>query len=368
MSDRSSRRNFLAAGFALPAAGLNGGAGRRIALSAAAANDVPLRYRTLGNTGIKVTEMGFGCMITSDPSVIEKAADLGINFFDTARVYGGGNNERIGSLGRVPWWNFVDWTKQWPSGVPPAEPDGSSAPLDLQLLLAYQWAAQLENALGSKALAAEYESSAARLRTTTRELYFDASRGIMADTPRKHDFSQHSTVLAVLAGVLQGDEARQALERISSDPSLTQCSIYFRYYLHHAMARAGMGDRYLDSLGQWRDMLSRGLSTWAEQADPTRSDCHAWGASPNIELFRTVLGIDSAAPGFRKVLIRPALGNLTRVSGAIPHPMGEIQVALELHGSELHAKVALPEGVTGEFQWRHQTRSLPSGDSEVVFR
>jgi hypothetical protein len=34
-------------------------------------------------------------MITSDQSVVERAADLGINYFDTARGYGGGNNERM---------------------------------------------------------------------------------------------------------------------------------------------------------------------------------------------------------------------------------------------------------------------------------
>jgi hypothetical protein len=34
-------------------------------------------------------------MITSDPSVIERAADLGINYFDTARGYQHGNNERM---------------------------------------------------------------------------------------------------------------------------------------------------------------------------------------------------------------------------------------------------------------------------------
>ncbi len=95
MTDHSSRRDFLTAGLALPAAGLNGGAERRIAPFSAAAAGVPLKFRKLGNTGIKVTEMGFGCMITSDPSVIEKAADMGINYFDTARVYGGGNNERM---------------------------------------------------------------------------------------------------------------------------------------------------------------------------------------------------------------------------------------------------------------------------------
>jgi hypothetical protein len=52
-----------------------------------------------------------------------------------------------GSLLRMPWWNFVDWVKEWPNGEPLADADGSSAAaLDLQLLMAYQWAADLENA------------------------------------------------------------------------------------------------------------------------------------------------------------------------------------------------------------------------------
>jgi predicted aldo/keto reductase-like oxidoreductase len=34
-------------------------------------------------------------MLTSDPSVVERAADLGINYFDSARGYQGGNNERM---------------------------------------------------------------------------------------------------------------------------------------------------------------------------------------------------------------------------------------------------------------------------------
>ncbi|MGE5644752.1 MAG: aldo/keto reductase [Acidobacteriota bacterium] len=71
-----SRRNFLSNFEASPAA-------------------PKLEYRKLGKTGLKLTSVGFGCMITSDPSVIERAADLGINYFDTARVYQGGNNERM---------------------------------------------------------------------------------------------------------------------------------------------------------------------------------------------------------------------------------------------------------------------------------
>ena len=54
-----------------------------------------IRKRKLGKTGLELSEVGFGCMITSDQSVVERAADLGIDHFDTARGYQNGNNERM---------------------------------------------------------------------------------------------------------------------------------------------------------------------------------------------------------------------------------------------------------------------------------
>jgi hypothetical protein len=270
-----------------------------------------------------------------------------------------------GSLARLPWWNFVDWTKQWADGVPPALAGGNSAPLDLQLLLGYQWAAEMEASLGNKALAEDDRRAAAQLRDSIRRLYWDAGRLLYADTPDKREYSQQANALAVLAEVSGGAEAQDLIERVAADPSMVQCSIYFRHYLHSAMNKAGAGDRYLDMLGPWRAMLDRGLTTWAETADPTRSDCHAWGASPNYELFRTVLGIDSAAPGFARVVIRPFLGRLTRLSGAIPHPKGEVAVTLALDNGKLEAGVTLPAAVAGIFEWHGQTRELHPGENHL---
>jgi predicted aldo/keto reductase-like oxidoreductase len=99
MESKTSRREFLSAGLALPVVG----ASSRLGFLNPSENTVPepaespvkLNYKTLGNTGLKVTTVGFGCMITSDPSVIQRAADIGINYFDTARGYQHGNNERM---------------------------------------------------------------------------------------------------------------------------------------------------------------------------------------------------------------------------------------------------------------------------------
>ena len=88
----ASRRDFLATGLALPVAEL---ATASVPVAAPAAKQPKLTYRTLGKTGLKVTSLSFGCMTTSDPSVIERAADIGIIHFDTARSYQNGNNERM---------------------------------------------------------------------------------------------------------------------------------------------------------------------------------------------------------------------------------------------------------------------------------
>ncbi len=92
MDGKASRRSFLAAGLAAPAAGL---ARRTMDVAYGVGAAAPVSYRTLGRTGLKVSAVGFGCMITSDASVIERAAEAGINYFDTARGYQGGNNERM---------------------------------------------------------------------------------------------------------------------------------------------------------------------------------------------------------------------------------------------------------------------------------
>ena len=54
-----------------------------------------LEYRTLGKTGLKVTAVSMGVMNCSDPAVLLRAYDLGVNFYDTADCYMKGRNEEM---------------------------------------------------------------------------------------------------------------------------------------------------------------------------------------------------------------------------------------------------------------------------------
>ncbi|GLB60914.1 hypothetical protein NCCP133_30460 [Cytobacillus sp. NCCP-133] len=65
-----------------------------------------MEYRTLGKTGLKVFEIGFGGWaiggdawgsVEDQKSIpaMNHAFNLGVNFFDTADVYGAGHSETL---------------------------------------------------------------------------------------------------------------------------------------------------------------------------------------------------------------------------------------------------------------------------------
>lgn len=274
-----------------------------------------------------------------------------------------------GSLRGTPYWNFIDWVggKGWNFAMPPKGRDGASAILDLQLLMAYQWAAELEANMGMPAYAMLYKEKAARLKQTIQHKYWNAAKNLYADTDEKDVYSQHANALAILAGVADPKDIPGICKQLLTDNTLTQCTIYFKYYLHLALTRGGFGNDYLKWMDVWRDNIRMGLTTWAEVSDlpNSRSDCHAWGASPNIEFFRIVLGIDSDAPGFTKIRIAPHLGELTNASGEIPHPNGKVAVAYRLDSNKWKIKIFLPERTTGTLVWKAKKYRLKTGENNL---
>ena len=68
-----------------------------------------MKYRKIGKTGLHVSEIGFGCgnvggllirgTHREQVKAVERALELGINYFDTAASYGNGQSEK--NLGRV---------------------------------------------------------------------------------------------------------------------------------------------------------------------------------------------------------------------------------------------------------------------------
>ena len=282
-----------------------------------------------------------------------------------------GYQKADGSLKDVPQWMFTDWVnnnKDWKFGIAPMSENGTSAVLDLQLLWAYQVAADLEQKLGDAAIAKQYQKSIEQLKKTIRSKYWDAGKKLFADREAKDAFSQHVNTLAILTDVATQAEIKEIANQLLTNTSLASASIYFKYYLHQALIKAGLGNDYLKWLDKWRENIKMGLTTWAETSDieTTRSDCHAWGASPNIEFYRTILGIDSDGVGFSKVKIKPNLGQLTDIAGSIPHPKGTISVAYKKENNRWKIQISLPKTVNGTLNWKGKNITLREGNNEIL--
>jgi alpha-L-rhamnosidase len=277
--------------------------------------------------------------------------------------------QKDGSLKNVPYWLFTDWVseKGWDSGAGPFGKDGNSAMLDLQLLWAYQLAAEMEDKIGMKQYASLYKQFAAQLKRTIKNKYWDSGRRIFADRSEKDLFSQHTNSLAILTGMVDSKGLSLMAEKLLKDTSMAAATIYFKYYLHQALIKAGLGDNYLGWLDKWRENIRMGLTTWAEMSDvsASRSDCHAWGSSPNIEFFRTILGINSDAPGFQKVRVEPHLGLLKNIKGEIPHPNGTLSVSY-VYNKKWDIEINLPLQTTGIFFWKGKTFPLKSGKNSFT--
>jgi len=272
-----------------------------------------------------------------------------------------------GLLGRMEWWNFVDWCDTFKDGDPPQEENGQSSILSLQFVAALRAASDLETAFGSAQQAGHDRALAARIAAAVYKTCWDPARHLIADTPARKQFSQHANILAILEDAVPRADQAALMKTVLSDASLTQATYYFRFYLFRAMNKASFGDQYLDQMGPWRQMLALGLTTWAETPEPTRSDCHAWSAHPNFDLLATVAGIEPAAAEFRQVEIRPHLGRLHELKATLPHPQGEIRVAYELRGKSFTADVDLPEKLSGWFYWEGKRVALHGGHQHLAF-
>jgi hypothetical protein len=277
--------------------------------------------------------------------------------------------DSTGMLGPVEWWNFVDWvySKGWENGSPSAARTGNSSIISLQFVYTLEKAADVFEAYKMNDIADDYRNLADKIKKSVYQRCFDSNRGLIADSPEKATFSQHANILGILTNTFpQTADKTKIINTILSDKDLAQCTLYFKFYLFEALEKAGHADELIPALTPWKKMVDGGLSTFAETPDPTRSDCHAWSASPVYYFLSQVAGIKPASPGFKTVTVEPNFGDLKTIDAAMPHKLGLIQVKLQrTKENSVSGEIILPDQLKGIFIWKGGQRQLKGGINKI---
>jgi hypothetical protein len=266
-----------------------------------------------------------------------------------------------GLLGPVDGWNFTDWVPSWTSGMPKDGSGGVSGVIMLHLALTLRKAAQLEIWMNEPEMAGRNLRALELLLKRINEAFWNEERGLYANDLDHTEFSEHAQCLALLVDGVPSFRRERVIEGLLNDPNLDRTTIYFSHYLFEVFATLGETDRILDRMPLWFDHIKNGLHTTIEHPEPTRSDCHAWGAHPLFHYFASFLGIRPTAPGFAEVEIHPQLGRLEWARGTMPTPLGDLTV--DVRGDEV--RVVVPEGMNAVLNKDGKKVPLQAGENNL---
>ncbi len=274
--------------------------------------------------------------------------------------------DSTGMITGLEWWNFTDWAAGFANGIPPGADNGYSANVALQYVYALQNAAEIFSYLGYTEEVEKFNRQKKAIQQATIEKCYQSESGLIAETPDKEIFSQHTNVWAIMTNTLPEDQQGQLMEKILDNEDLIQCTVYSKFYLFRALQKTGMGNKYLELLGPWESMLEKGMTTFGETDINPRSECHGWSASPCFDLLHTVAGIYPGKPGFETVNIQPNLGELQSIEVAFPHPKGLIKMNLQREGdSDIKGEIHMPAALSGSFLWKENNIQLVEGLNQI---
>ncbi len=242
---------------------------------------------------------------------------------------------------------------------------GVTCAFNSEYVLALRAGAQLARAAHDPAQAGAWDALADTSAAAIRETFWVESRGLFADGLRDgkllEQFSPTANAWAALAGALLPDRAGAWAESVRSAPDIMPPQTPFdATLLLEAFLQCGLELQARELLDRyWGAIIRAGHTTLPEfwhtgyrdglQFRTTSSSlCHPFGAGPAYLLPEYILGVQTAAPGWRKAIIQPLAMGLQWAQGRIPTPAGAIEIGWEKSDARWELEVFLPPGMSAE--------------------
>ncbi|WP_336363424.1 aldo/keto reductase [Halalkalicoccus salilacus] len=230
-----------------------------------------MEYTTLGSTGMRVSRLCLGCMSFGDPDwrewvleeeesreIIDRAIDLGINFFDTANMYSRGESERI--LGSALSGYDSDRTVVATKVYNPMDDDNPNA-----------------RGLSRKAIEQELENSLERLGRETIDLYqthrWDYDAPIEETMKALDDAVRRNRVRYLGASSMWAHQFAEALhtsDALGLDRFVTMQNHYNLVYREEEREMLPLCEKEGIGVMPWSPLARGYLARPAEEIDATR--------------------------------------------------------------------------------------------------
>ncbi len=248
---------------------------------------------------------------------------------------------------------FLDWPTN-------DKPEAKAAGTRAMFALAFDRVAEMAQIVGDAEMEKIGRETAAKVRTFTPD----------------NVGNKQAAALLALAGIEKDGQSNVATVAKNGGENF---STFYGYYMLEALSEGGENQIALDVVREyWGAMLDVGATTfwedfdlkWLENAgridEPTpegkeslhgdrgaycyiglrHSLCHGWASGPAAWISENVLGVVPVEPGFKKASVKPFLGDLDWIEGAVPTPYGAIKVRCEKQADgSLKTEIDAPEGV-----------------------
>ena len=344
--------------------------------------------------------LGDYCLYTGDDNFIREVYPRAKTLMDY--VLGRLTDEGL-AIGQPDDWVFVDWVDF------PMHKRGILCFEQILLYRSLQTMQLCADIVGDHSR--NYEALAKALKNKTDQLFWDNEKKAYLHAmeedpsptlPREGDYSaahnsgsswtlntqitKFPNMMALLYDFVDAARSKEILDHVMLNadvPAIT--TPYMRFYELAALCQMGKQEEVLKEIkSYWGGMLQEGATSFWEKYNPTlspspkgadgigrahlemygrpygKSLCHAWGASPLYLLGKYYLGVIPTRPGYRTYDVRPHLGGLIWMRGAVPTPFGPISISADAQTLTIIAPPSIGEGT---IYWGDQCVTLQAGQT-----
>jgi hypothetical protein len=256
----------------------------------------------------------------------------------------GRRNQRGLLEGKAGDWIFIDWAEGY------MDKKGEVSFEQLLFCRSLETMALCADLLGKSAEKALYEAQATKVKQLLMNEFWDTTKHAFLHNKvagvSDGAVTRYTNMFAIFFNYLDEKKKQEVKEHVILNDSIMKITTpYMRFYELEAMCTMGETDYVMDEIrAYWGGMLQAGATSFWEKYNPQekgaehlamyqrpyrKSLCHAWGASPIYLLGKYYLGVKPTAPGYSRFEIRPVLGDLKWVKGAVPTPNGAVTVYID---------------------------------------